>query len=172
MKKIDVNITNKEYGFVTVSVEDNATEEEIKEAALREAEYGNAVYYNNIYSVGKAVRKYIFKTNTTMKDYNYKKWWIDGDYVREICVSAKNISEALRKYREIIAESECYVSISDNALKCKDPMYIDTPEGPKQTGYVITGMVEMQADDGHLSKQYVDLWVEVLTVIDTDFKEE
>ena len=24
---------------------------------------------------------YIFKTTTTMKEYNNKKWWIDGDII-------------------------------------------------------------------------------------------
>lgn len=117
------------------------------------------------------MNKYIFKTNTTMKDYNCKKWWIDPDYVKEIHVSADNVIEALKKYRKI-AEDKCYVHISDNALRTKMPMFIDVPDGAKQVGYVITGMVEIQADDGHLSKQHVDLWVKIITVKDTDFKEE
>ena len=27
------------------------------------------------------MKKYIFKTNVTMKDYNRQKWWIDGNII-------------------------------------------------------------------------------------------
>ena len=48
------------------------------------------------------MKKYIFKTNVTMKDYNNKKWWIDDR-------------------------------------------------------------------SGKWTAQYIDLWVDILTVIDTEF---
>lgn len=32
---------------------------------------------------------YIFKTTTTMKEYNNKKWWIDPDSIREMRIQAK-----------------------------------------------------------------------------------
>ena len=30
------------------------------------------------------MNNYIFKTTTTMKEYNNKKWWVDSDIVPEI----------------------------------------------------------------------------------------
>lgn len=39
------------------------------------------------------MNNYIFKTTTTMKEYNNKKWWIDSDIVPEIRIKA----ETLRK---------------------------------------------------------------------------
>ena len=113
---------------------------------------------------------FIFKTTTTMKEYNSRKWWIDSDIVREIRITAENIRAALGQYREIVAEKH-YITISDNAIKNKNPMYIDTPNGePKQIGYVITGKTDFEDRDNYKwSAQYIDLWVTILTVIDTDF---
>lgn len=114
---------------------------------------------------------FIFKTTTTMKEYNSRKWWIDSDIVREIRITAENIRAALEQYREIVAEKH-YITISDNAIKNKNPMYIDTPNGePKQIGYVITGKTDFEDRDNYKwSAQYIDLWVTILTVIDTDFE--
>ena len=69
---------------------------------------------------------YIFKTTATMKEYNNKKWYIDG------------------------------VDLSGG--------------GAKQVGYVITGKTEFDKGDytGY-STQYIDLWVTILTVVDTVF---
>lgn len=114
---------------------------------------------------------FIFKTTTTMKEYNSRKWWIDSDIVREIRITAENIRAALEQYREIVAEKH-YITISDNAIKNKNPMYIDTPNGePKQIGYVITGKTDFEDRDNYKwSAQYIDLWITILTVIDTDFE--
>jgi len=41
--------------------------------------------------------------------------------------------------------------------------------GEKQVGYVITGLAEFETQNYRWCKQYVDLWVEIVTVTDTDF---
>ena len=113
---------------------------------------------------------YIFKTTTTMKEYNSKKWWINSDIVPEIRISAENLKEALFKYKELVYE-KAYIEISDNALKTKNEMYVDTAEGTKQVGYVITGKTEFEDRDNYRwSTQYIDLWVNILTVVDTEFE--
>ena len=113
---------------------------------------------------------YIFKTTTTMKEYNNKKWWIDPKIVPEIRITAENLKEALHKYKELVYEKSC-IKISDNALKMKNQMYVDTVEGAKQVGYVITGKTEFEDRDNYRwSTQYIDLWVNILTVIDTIFE--
>lgn len=118
------------------------------------------------------MKTYIFKTVTTMKEYNNKKWWIDSDIIREIKVNADNVAAALVQYAEKVKD-KFYIDISRNAIKNKSPMYIDTPSGEvKQIGYVITGKTDFQRDSGEWIAQYIDLWVSVLTVIDTDFEEE
>lgn len=112
---------------------------------------------------------FIFKTTATMKEYNSRKWWIDSDIVREIRITADNLRAALEQYREIVEEKH-YISISDHAIKNRNPMYIDTPSGePKQIGFVITGKTDFESNY-KWSAQYIDLWVTVLTVIDTDFE--
>lgn len=39
----------------------------------------------------------------------------------------------------------------------------------KQVGYVITGKTEFQDDFYRWSAQYIDLWITILTVTDTEF---
>ena len=40
------------------------------------------------------MNNYIFKTTTTMKEYNNKKWWIDSNIIGEIRVTAENIIDS------------------------------------------------------------------------------
>ena len=116
------------------------------------------------------MKNYIMKTTATMKPHNNKKWWIDPGIVREIRVSAENARDALNQYREIL-EEKYYISISDNAIKTKSEMYVDTKSGePQQIGYVITGKTDFEDRDNYRwSAQYIDLWVEIITTTETDF---
>lgn len=112
---------------------------------------------------------YILRTQATMKEYNNKKWWIDSGIISEKRINADNVEKALEIYRERVAD-ENYIDISRNAIKNKSEMFVDTPDGVKQVGYVITGKTEFDKGDytGY-STQYIDLWVTVLTVVDTVF---
>lgn len=112
---------------------------------------------------------YIFKTKATMKDYNCAKWFIDSGIVSEMCINADSVERALVVYRS--RAEECGVSISQNAIKRKSAMFVDMPSGDvKQVGYVITGKTEFDKGDySGRSTQYIDLWVTILTVVDTVF---
>lgn len=113
---------------------------------------------------------YIFKTTATMKEYNNKKWYIDGDIISDIRITADSVENALKIYRERV-EEKYGVSISRNALKNKSEMFIDTTDkGVKQVGYVITGKADFDKGDytGY-STQYIDLWVTIITIVDTVF---
>ena len=115
------------------------------------------------------MKKYIFKTTATMKPYNNKNWWIDSGIVPEKQITAETVKDALQLYLERVDEQH-YISISDSALKHKSPMYIDTATGDAvQVGYVITGKTEFQRDNGEWVTQFIDLWVEILTVTETKF---
>ena len=113
------------------------------------------------------MKNYIFETTTTMKEYNNEKWWINHDVVQPIRISAESVTEALRQYKEKVEEFG--VTISENALKTKNPMYVDTVGGVKQTGYVITGQMDFNDNYYRWVKQYIDLWVTIITVVDTEF---
>lgn len=113
------------------------------------------------------MKNYIFETTATMKEYNNKKWWINHDVVQPIRISAESVTEALRQYREKVEEFG--ITISNNALRTKNPMYIDTVDGVKQTGYVITGQMDFNDNYYRWVKQYIDLWVTIITVVDTEF---
>jgi hypothetical protein len=115
------------------------------------------------------MKKYLFETVTTMKEYNCQKYWICEDIIPTIQLETENLKEALQKYREQVCE-KTYVSISDNALQRKNAMYIDTPDGAKQVGYVITGKTEIKDwNNNKWSTQYIDLWVTIKIVTDVDF---
>ena len=115
------------------------------------------------------MKTYIFKTTTTMKEYNNKKWWIDSNIIPEIKIEANTLKEALSEYQKRVYKISC-IEISKNALITKRDMFVDSSEGIKQLGYVITGKSDFQDDNNYRwSTQYIDLWVTILTIIDTDF---
>lgn len=115
------------------------------------------------------MKKYLFKTTATMKEYNNKKWWIDSNIVSDKYINAENLNEALEKYKNLV-EKKDYITISNNAIKNKNPMYVDTTDGnTKQVGYVITAKTEFQDDNYKWSTQYIDLWVSILTIEETEF---
>ena len=113
---------------------------------------------------------YIIKTKATMKDYNCTKWCIDSGIVPEMCINADTVERALSVYRERVNEHGI-VSVSGNAIKTRAEMFVDMPDGSvKQVGYVITGKAEFDKGDySGWSTQYIDLWVTILTVVDTVF---
>lgn len=113
---------------------------------------------------------YIFKTTATMKEYNNKKWYIDGGIVSDMRINADSVENALEIYRERVKEKH-YISISKNAIKNKSEMFVDLLDGSvKQVGYVITGKTEFDRGDySGYSTQYIDLLVTILTVVDTVF---
>lgn len=81
---------------------------------------------------------YIFKTTATMKEYNNKKWYIDGGIVSDMRINADSVENALEIYRERVEEKHC-INISKNAIKNKSEMFVDLSDGgAKQVGYVIT----------------------------------
>lgn len=104
-----------------------------------------------------------------MKDYNRDKWWIDNGIIGEKIITADSTAEALDKYVKSV-ESDDYTTITKNAIKNKRAMYIDNKSGEaEQCGYVITASQYFQDEDGKLSKQYIDLWITILTVVPTKF---
>ncbi len=113
---------------------------------------------------------YIFKTTATMKEYNNKKWYIDGGIVSDMRINADSVENALEIYRERVKEKH-FINISKNAIKNKSEMFADLSDGSvKQVGYVITGKTEFDRGDySGYSTQYIDLWITILTVVDTVF---
>ena len=105
-----------------------------------------------------------------MKEYNNKKWYIDGGIVSDMRINADSVENALEIYRERVEEKHCII-ISKNAIKNKSEMFVDLLDGSvKQVGYVITGKTEFDRGDySGYSTQYIDLWITILTVVDTVF---
>lgn len=113
------------------------------------------------------MNRYILTTTATVKPCDYKKWWMDGDIIKTKYITANTPQEALKIYAE--EENKGYtVEISKNALKTKQPMYIEDSEGnTTQIGYVITGKTPFDKGDysGYVDK-YIDLWIEITRIED------
>lgn len=108
---------------------------------------------------------YQFDTRITMKPHNRDKWWIDGDLIKTMRIEADTVNEALRIYADRNNDSNGMINISNSALKRKSAMYADKPDGTaEQVGYVITGYTDFEKDDCTWSKQYVDLWIEIVKI--------
>ncbi len=89
------------------------------------------------------MKTYIFKTTATMKEYNRQKWWIDGNVVTEKRITAESLKAALDQFVKLVEEK-----------------------------HYITGKTDFQDDFGRWSGQYIDLWVEILSVSPVDFEGE
>ena len=107
------------------------------------------------------MKTYVFETVATMKEYNYKKYWIDSGIVKRIAFTGENLKEALEKYIDRVNEARI-VTISKNAMKNKSPMYIDVDGEAVQKGYVITAKTYIEDRSENIScYQYCELWVEI-----------
>lgn len=112
---------------------------------------------------------YILKTKARMKEYNDKKWYIDTNIISDMSINADSVGNALEIYRDRV-EEKYNINISRNAIKNKSEMFVDTDNGVKQVGYVITGKTEFyKGDYTGYSTQYIELWVTILTVVNTVF---
>lgn len=78
---------------------------------------------------------YIFKTTATMKEYNNKKWYIDGGIVSDMRINADSAENAFEIYRERVEEKHCII-ISKNAIKNKSEMFVDLPDGGRKTSWL------------------------------------
>jgi hypothetical protein len=114
---------------------------------------------------------YLFDTVVTMKDYNRDKWWIDSNIVKPLEIVADTIVDALKQYAAIVQDKAC-IDVSKTAIKNKSKMYRDYKTGEtKQVGYVLTGSTLFDKNGSGWTKQFIDLWIEIKTLIDTDFME-
>lgn len=113
--------------------------------------------------------KFLFETTATMKDYNCRKWWIDSKIIPNVKIDAENVPDALKKY-QFLCDDEYGVTISNNAIRKAQPMYVDDENGDAiQTGYVITGKTLFDNERANWIAQYIDLWVKI-SVISNPFE--
>lgn len=118
------------------------------------------------------MKTYLFVTNTTVKPIDKGKWWIDHKLVGNMYIQVNNLHDALKEYQKRI-EEDYAVTISNNALKNKSPMFIDNENGdPIQIGYVITGKTPFHKNGEGWIDKYIDLWVEIQEINNPFIKED
>lgn len=110
---------------------------------------------------------YLFRTACEMKHYNCDKWYIMRDYVKNIIINSESIKNALEQYRKILNDKYC-ISVSDNAMKRKEPIYGDESETgcAIQTGYILTGKTGFESRSYNIpyTEQYIEVWVTINTI--------
>ena len=115
--------------------------------------------------------QFLFRTEACMKPHNSKHWYIDRHIIPDTRITAGSLLDALEWFREYAQRSA--ITISKNGIRNRQPMLRYSKDGSTyQVGYVITGKAGFQKDDGSLIDQYIDLWVEILTIVKTVFPEE
>ena len=114
------------------------------------------------------MKTYLFRTKTSVKENELNKIWVDSDIVPDFETAADDIRAALIAFKDW-AKNKAFVDISDSALRRKMAMYIDTAAGVKQTGYVITGQIEIEGNDYKWTRHYIDLWVSINEIITPEF---
>lgn len=114
--------------------------------------------------------RYLMKTRTRVKPADSGKWWIDSDYIKDKIIVADSPKEALDRYAEE-ENNDFRVSISKNAIAKREPMYINTVDGIKRVGWIVTGKTLFDKGDysGYVDK-YIDLCIEIVALEDA-FKE-
>ena len=112
--------------------------------------------------------KYFVRTQTTVKERDRGKWWIDNDLICSKTIEADSLPQLLEIYRHEVSDM---VAISDNAIKNKSAMYVDLPNGEyKQVGYVITGKIYFEDQEINYSKEhYIGVWIHIDELRDVDF---
>lgn len=110
--------------------------------------------------------KFLLTTHATMKRYNNDKWWIDSNMIEPMRIEADSVRQALSEYADTLDDHG--ISISKHALSHPNKMYCDDKDGvSRQVGYVITASTEFDKGDyAGWSKQYIDLWVEIIRIED------
>lgn len=116
------------------------------------------------------MKKYLVKSSTTMKHYNSKNYWIMSDIIPSLEIVADSINDLLIKFQERVTDYG--ITISNNALKNKEPIYYNTRDGEtRQDGYLLTGSTEIYDRSANIAgvKQYVDVWTSI-HVIESPFE--
>ena len=118
------------------------------------------------------MKTYLFKTNTYVKPMDSGKWWIDHKLVSNVYIRANRLYEALKEYQKRI-EDDYGITISDHAIKNKEPIFRDDENGnPIQVGYIITGKTLFDNGGRGWVDKYIDLWIEIQEVKNPFIKEE
>ena len=86
---------------------------------------------------------------------NSPDFWYSTDYIKDISVSVETIAEAREKYAEIIW-NDYSIEISKTNQKRPKKMFMDTPNGQRQVGFVFTGMTDI--DFGNIWKKDMCLY--------------
>ena len=102
------------------------------------------------------MKRFIFRTTTTISRRLAEHYWIDGALIRQMFIDAPDVHKALELWVEWVRD-ELYIDIRPSALKTKNPMYVDGPNGEViQCGWVINAWTEIEN-----KKICLELWVHV-----------
>lgn len=104
------------------------------------------------------MKTYLFSPDIIMNTSGY---WIDRDFIKSQKISSLYVNGAIESFRGICKDNG--IDISDNAVKTKQPIMVDTKDGKSvQVGFIFKASTETYND---LKRKYVkfrlEIWVEI-----------
>lgn len=101
------------------------------------------------------MKSYLFRFNVTPTD---NSWWTTFRNESEH-VNAESVSEAEERFFDIL-EQKYGFEVSNSAKKRPNKMYIDTPDGSKQVGFVYKAKTQIDVS-GKWTNKYADIWTSI-----------
>lgn len=98
---------------------------------------------------------YLFKFNVVPTD---NSWWTTFRNESET-IAAENVSDAKELYFDILSQKYGF-EVSKSARKTADKMFVDTPNGSKQIGFVYKAKTQIDVNCKWVNK-YADIWTSI-----------
>lgn len=86
----------------------------------------------------------------------------------EFDLDTGTVYETFNQVADITSLKNVSMDTLDWWLRTAEPMYVDSDGETKQVGLVITASTDF-SNSCTYSKQYIELWTEILTIVDTEF---
>lgn len=106
------------------------------------------------------MKKYLITSNVVPVESDF---WIDANIVPDFCTTAESVEDALKVWFDQV-ESKAALSISKTARKKREPIYIDTPTGAVQVGYILVASTEVDFNY-KWKRRRVHIWATINEII-------
>lgn len=104
--------------------------------------------------------KYLITSNVVPVESDF---WIDANIVPDFYTTAESVESALKVWFDHV-ESKACLSISKTARKKREPIFIDTPTGDVQVGYIFVAPTEVDFNY-KLKRRRVHIWATINEII-------
>ena len=106
------------------------------------------------------MKKYLITSNVTTVESDF---WIDASIIPDFCTTAESMEDALKVWFDHV-ESKACLFISMTARKKREPIFIDTPTGAVQVGYIFVAPTEVNFNY-KWKRRRVHIWATINEII-------